>query len=248
MTLPHVVLSAIFAAAAATLATLFVRSAPYGRHHRAGWGPCLHSRTAWVLMELPAVLVILLVAATGPAPSAVAVAFLLAWELHYLYRTFLYPALMRSSPRTFPVVLVAIAWVFNAANGYVNGWRLFRGAAYAPIWFRDLRFIAGVLLFATGFAAHAWSDAVVRKLWGPGDSGYRIPRGGLFELVSAPNYLGEIVQWLGWALATWSFAGLSFALFSTANLLPRAFSHHAWYRRTFPDYPGDRKAIIPWLL
>lgn len=249
MTAPRLVLYAIFAAAAATLATLLTRSAPYGRHHRTGWGPSLRTRTAWVVMELPAVIVIAAMAFTGSAPTAAALALLGAWEVHYLYRTFLYPALMRASPRTFPLVLVAIAGVFNSANGYVNGWRLFHGnTAYTRAWFGDPRFLAGMLLFCAGFLAHVWSDTVLRRLRPSGEAGYSIPRGGLFELVSAPNYLGEIVQWTGWALATWSFAGLSFALFTTANLLPRAFSHHAWYRRTFPDYPADRKALIPWLL
>ena len=49
-------------------------------------------------------------------------------------------------------------------------------------------------------------------------------------------------------MITWTTAGLSFFLFSFANLFPRAFSHHRWYRETFEDYPEDRKAILPGLL
>jgi hypothetical protein len=56
------------------------------------------------------------------------------------------------------------------------------------------------------------------------------------------------MMWTGWAVATWSLAGLSFALFTAANLIPRAVSHHRWYRRTFADYPRRRKAVIPGLL
>jgi 3-oxo-5-alpha-steroid 4-dehydrogenase 1 len=249
MTAPRIVLYAIFAAAAATLATLFLQSAPYGRHHRKGWGFSLRARTAWIAMELPAMVVIAVMAAASRRFTPVTLLLLCAWEVHYLYRTLVYPALMRSSPRTFPLLLAVIAWVFNTANCYVNGWHLFyEGAAYPLEWLTDPRFIAGMALFAAGFATHTWADAVLRGLRKPGESGYSIPRGGLFELVSAPNYLGEIVQWLGWALATWSFAGLSFAVFTIANLLPRAVSHHRWYRATFPDYPVDRKAIIPLIL
>ena len=51
----------------------------------------------------------------------------------------------------------------------------------------------------------------------------------------------------GWALATWSLAGLSFLCFSLANLAPRALAHHRWYHQTFADYPKQRRALIPWL-
>ena len=74
-----------------------------------------------------------------------------------------------------------------------------------------------------------------------------ISGGGMFRLVSMPNYLGELVEWIGWAIATWSLAGLGFALFTAANLVPRAWSSHRWYREHYDDYPGERRAIIPFL-
>jgi 3-oxo-5-alpha-steroid 4-dehydrogenase 1 len=49
-------------------------------------------------------------------------------------------------------------------------------------------------------------------------------------------------------MATWSLAGLSFALWTFANLVPRALSNHRWYKEQFPDYPKNRKAILPFLL
>ncbi|MEM6929685.1 MAG: hypothetical protein AAF602_22285 [Myxococcota bacterium] len=56
------------------------------------------------------------------------------------------------------------------------------------------------------------------------------------------------MEWTGWALATWSLAGLGFAVYSVANLLPRALQHHRWYRATFDDYPTSRRALIPFVL
>ena len=56
-----------------------------------------------------------------------------------------------------------------------------------------------------------------------------------------------MIEWLGWAIMTWSFAGLVFFFWTVANLLPRALANHRWYQEKFPEYPTDRKAIIPYL-
>jgi protein-S-isoprenylcysteine O-methyltransferase Ste14 len=105
-----------------------------------------------------------------------------------------------------------------------------------------------VALFAAGYALNRRSDRTLRTLRAPGETGYRIPRGGGFRWVSSPNYLGEIVEWLGWALATWSPAGLAFAVYTAANLAPRAVDNHRWYREKFPDYPADRRALVPYVM
>lgn len=245
-----IVLAAIFVAAAAAFVTLLFLSAPYGRFVRGGWGVALSSRWAWFIMEFPAAASIFVVAISGDHGDPIAVFFLVIWEIHYLYRSLLYPAAMRDPrTRTMPVALIAMAIVYNCANGYVNGYHLFhRAVAYTSEWLADPRFAIGMLLFVAGFAAHVWSDRILQRLRAPGEHEYRIPYGGLFRYVSSPNYLGETVQWIGFAVATWSLAGLSFAVFTVANLLPRALATHRWYKRTFPDYPEDRAAVIPRIL
>ena len=75
-----------------------------------------------------------------------------------------------------------------------------------------------------------------------------MPCGLLFRRVSCPNYLGEMIQWTGWAVATWSLAGLSFAVWTAANLVPRALAHHRWYREQFEEYPARRRAVLPFVL
>ena len=239
----------IFGSAAAAFLGLLFLTAPYGRYVRRGWGPSVRARWAWIIMELPAVFVIFLVALTGNSDTVFPVFFLVLWEIHYVYRTFLYPSLMRSAKKEFPASLVLMAIIFNAANGYVNGWHLFRSnIIYSLEWAYDIRFIIGIILYICGFIIHVNSDGILRNLRQNGDTEYKVPQGGVFSLVSAPNYFGEMVQWFGWALATWSLAGLAFAAFTAANLLPRALSHHTWYKNTFPGYPKKRRAVIPFLL
>jgi len=79
----------------------------------------------------------------------------------------------------------------------------------------------------------------------PGETGYRIPQGGLYRWISCLNYFGEIIEWAGWAIATWSLPGLAFAVWTFANLAPRARAHHAWYHQHFPEYPRERRALLP---
>ena len=67
----------------------------------------------------------------------------------------------------------------------------------------------------------------------------------MYRWIACPNYFGEMVIWIGWAIATWSLAGLSFAMWTAANLAPRAKSHKKWYQEQFADYPTERKALIP---
>jgi steroid 5-alpha reductase family enzyme len=85
------------------------------------------------------------------------------------------------------------------------------------------------------------------RLRKPGETGYKIPKSGLFRWVSCPNHFGEIVEWSGFALICWNLPALSFAIWTAANLIPRAVSHHNWYREKFEDYPLRRKAVLPFL-
>ena len=119
---------------------------------------------------------------------------------------------------------------------------------YDPIWLLNPRFLLGFALFVGGFLINNHSAGVLRRLRRAGQRGYAIPGGGFFRYVSCANYFGEIVEWLGWACMTWSWVGLSFAVWTAANLIPRAVSHHAWYRRNFHEYPSDRRAVIPFIL
>jgi 3-oxo-5-alpha-steroid 4-dehydrogenase 1 len=103
-----------------------------------------------------------------------------------------------------------------------------------------------VILFVTGYRINRWADRVLASLRAPGETGYKIPRGGLYELISCPNYFGELLEWIGFAIAAGSLAGWSFVAFTAANLIPRALSHHRWYRQQIlrlPARPQGRPAL-----
>lgn len=239
----------VFAAAVVTFFALWRITAPYGRHARPGWGPTLSARAGWIVMESPAVLLFGAVYVAGPnATGLVPLTLLGMWQLHYLYRTFVYPLRLRVAGRRMPVVIVAMAIAFNCVNAWINAHWISALGTYADDWLHSPAFLAGATLFVTGFAINQHADTVLIRLRSPGTSRYQVPEGGLYRWISCPNYLGEILEWLGWAIATWSLAGLAFAVFTIANLVPRAMANHRWYRQEFPDYPKRRRALVPGLL
>jgi 3-oxo-5-alpha-steroid 4-dehydrogenase 1 len=245
-----IILYSFLGIAIITFISLLFVPAPYGRHAKKGWGPLIPSTPAWVIMEAPASLLFLLYFLLPDRTLTVTLVVLFViWQIHYVHRSFIFPFMLKSD-ETMPLSIMVFGMVFNAANTYIQGKWLFSfspGTAYTEAWLADPRFIAGVLIFAAGFAVNKHADIVLRGLWDPKDPGYRIPYGGMYRFVSCPNYLGEIVTWVGWAVMTWSLAGLSFALWTAANLVPRARTHHRWYLDTFPEYPKERKAILPFL-
>jgi protein-S-isoprenylcysteine O-methyltransferase Ste14 len=232
------------ALAVPTLVVLLRVNAPYGRHARRGWGPAVPARVAWIVMEAPAALgMVALYVAARPA-GAVPVVLLGMWLLHYANRAFVYPLRARGGT-PMPASVAGMGFVFNCVNVWVQGSAAFAPRAYADTWLRDPRFVVGAVMFLAGWAANRHADAVLRRLR---RGGYQIPRGGLYRWVSCPNYLGEIAEWIGWAVATWSLAGVSFAVWTVANLVPRALANHRWMKERFPDYPPERKAIVPYVL
>ena len=227
--------------------SLFV-TAPYGRYSRPRWsGPDLPSRSAWMIMEFPQLAGFVLWFALGERQtSPTALVFLGLWSFHYIYRTLIYPFLPRSS--TVSLSVVAMGFLLNSGFSYLNGrWLFTLGPVRETSWLLDPRFVLGALLFFGGFVLCSSSDAILRRLRAPGERAYRIPLGGAYRWVSCPNYLGEIVQWTGWTLATWSLTGLTIALVTAANLVPRALVNHRWYRQTLAGYPTERRALIPFM-
>lgn len=83
---------------------------------------------------------------------------------------------------------------------------------------------------------------------GSEETAYKIPTGGLFELVSCPHYLAEVVIYCGLVLATGGqLLPLLMLVWVAVNLVLAAGATHKWYRRRFKAYPPARKALIPFV-
>ncbi len=112
----------ILVAAPVVFIALYFITAPYGRHFREGWGPSMPARFGWMVMEAPALIVMAVtVLSRASSVSPLAFALLGLWEIHYVYRTLVFPFLIREQRTRMPIVLAAMAFVFNCMNGYANG-------------------------------------------------------------------------------------------------------------------------------
>lgn len=221
---------------------------PYGRYvELQDPGVMVPAKAAWLMQELPSFLVpVLLMLTTGSSTDLGRYLLLWTFILHYFQRTFIYALLTKGRPS--PLYIVVSAVVFCSLNGFLQGHYMLHCVQYEAAWYTDVRFILGLLLFFSGMAINIHSDHILRNLRKPGEVTYKIPKGGMFELVSGANFFGEIMEWCGYATAAWSLPAFAFAFFTLCSIGPRAYHHHRYYLQKFDNYPKTRKAVIPFIL
>ncbi len=236
--------------AVAVFITLYFVDAGYGILISKRWGRTIRNRWAWMLMEAPVFIAMALFwvfsdRSLDPAPLV----FFLLFQTHYLQRAFIFPWLIRGKSRM-PLSIMFMAVIFNIANSYMQGvWIFYLSPAgmYGTDWLVSLPFIAGTVLFLAGMVVNIWSDHIIRHLRKEGDTRHYLPQKGFFRYVTSANYLGEIVEWLGFALLTWSLSGLVFFIWTFANLVPRANATYKRYLKEFPEEMAakPRKRVFP---
>jgi len=232
-----------------TFVYLFKMIAPFGRHTSSAFGPMMNNNLGWSIMEIPSILSLSYFFFTGQNdPTPVTLTIYGLWVAHYINRSFIYPFRQKNKRKEIPVLIVVSAICFNIVNGFFNGYYLGNFAGYDQSWLYSIPFILGLCIFIAGMVVNMRADHILLNLRKPGEEGYKIPKGNMFKYVSCPNLLGEIIEWTGFALLAMNPAALSFAVWTVANLLPRAVAHHRWYKNKFEDYPQERTAVIPYLI
>ena len=231
---------------------LFFVDAGYGRFYQPKWGPSLDNHWGWFLMEVPVFVAMLVLWWLSPRrEDGIRLVFLLLFELHYFHRSFIFPLQLRGHSRM-PLAIVLMGALFNTLNALMQGgWIFYYSPAdyYPQDWLTCFPFLAGTLLFFFGMYVNIQSDRIIRHLRKPGDTAHYLPRGGMFRYVTSANYFGELVEWVGFAVLTWSWAGAVFALWTFANLAPRAARIYDLYLREFPcEIDTDKvKRMIPFI-
>ena len=229
-----------------TFIYLFYVDAPYGRHIRNGWGKNISARLGWIVMESPCVILMTIYAwVVKDQLQVLHQVFLILWLIHYIHRSFIYPFVIDMTNPKMPISIAVSAFFFNIINVNVQAFGIFYFTEYAQNWINNPIFYFGISIFLIGMYINIRSDYLIISLRKDKGPGYHMPNKFMHRYISAPNYFGEIVEWIGWAILTWSISGLVFAIWTIANLFPRALAHHKWYQEKFRNKKKNRKAIIP---
>ena len=232
----------------AFLILLFFKPSTYGRHMNLN-KISISNKWGWFFMEVPTLLIIVFFLLGSLDFNIVTTCFISLYVIHYINRVFVFPFRLKTKHKKIPLLIITSGIFFNICNTFFIGYYFGNFTTeYDVSWFYSAQFIVGFLLFMIGAYVNNESDTILINLRKESENGYKIPYGGLFKYISCPNHLGEIIEWIEFAILTWSLPTLAFAVWTVANLLPRAIEHHKWYHKNFKEYPKNRKAIIPYFL
>ncbi len=247
----NIYLWVMIAVAVVVFIALYFVNAGYGQFTSQKWGKAINNKTAWFLMEFPIFLAMIILWLCSPHRfNLVPMVFLLIFEIHYFQRSLVFPWLMKGkSKMSLAVMFMGIA--FNILNAMMQGYWIFYesyksnyhvfGLSYTDTaWLWSPQFIIGLCLFIFGFIVNLRSDYIIRHLRkNDEDTKHYLPSGFMFKYVTSANYLGELLEWLGFAILTWSISGLVFFIWTFANLVPRA---NAIYKRYQSEFGEEMKA------
>jgi 3-oxo-5-alpha-steroid 4-dehydrogenase 1 len=232
--------------------SLFFVDAGYGKFYDKKWGPAINNKLGWVLMEAPVFFAMLVLwLCSDRRDDLVRMAFLFLFELHYIQRSFVFPFRLRGNS-VMPLSIILMGVTFNVLNALMQGGWIFYLSPddyYGPDWLTTPKFIGGFLIFLIGMYINIQSDDIIRNLRKDGDSGHYLPKEGMFRYVTSANYFGELVEWIGFAILTWSWSGAVFALWTFANLAPRASRIYDRYKVEFGNQLDTKKTkrMIPFI-
>ncbi|KAB8072881.1 3-oxo-5-alpha-steroid 4-dehydrogenase-domain-containing protein [Aspergillus leporis] len=173
-------------------------------------------------------------------------------SLHFLKREFETIFIHRFSNATMPARNIfknsAHYWVLAGFN--IAYWVFRPDATAATDEPSPALFYTGLGLFAFGELANLNSHVVLRGLRRPGSTDRGIPSGFGFSLVTCPNYLFEIIAWLGiYLVSGLSWSVLFFITAGGAQMALWAKKKERRYRKEFGDkYKRKSFAMIPGLI
>ncbi|KAI1195260.1 3-oxo-5-alpha-steroid 4-dehydrogenase-domain-containing protein [Nemania serpens] len=180
------------------------------------------------------------------AAFAMIVAHFVKRELEVL---FVHKFSANTMPAAFIVRNSLFYWAFAGLLGALEIYAPFSPAARTAPFLSSPLDLLGLALYLLGELANAnvhWYLAALRK---PGETARKIPRGLGFGLVTCPNYMFEIVAWVGIILVTRSPTLVVFIVIGSYYMYIWGWGKEKAYRKQFGDkYKKKRFVMLPSLL
>ncbi|KAL7584197.1 steroid 5-alpha-reductase DET2 [Lactuca sativa] len=110
----------------------------------------------------------------------------------------------------------------------------------------DLKYI-GLIMFVVGIFGNFYHHNLLSKLRKDKDKGYKIPNGGLFNLVICPHYLFEIMIFVGLSFISQTPLAFACTFGDSMYLIARSYETRKWYVNKFEDFPKSIKCVIPYV-
>ncbi|EER23593.1 3-oxo-5a-steroid 4- dehydrogenase [Coccidioides posadasii str. Silveira] len=184
-----------------------------------------------------------------PPPSDLQRLTCLLLVLHFVKREietlFIHRFSLATMPASYIVRNSAHYWILGGAN--LAYWVFSPSSPTARSEANPILLYAGLTLFTFGQLANFNAHLTLRNLRKEGDTTRRIPTGFGFNLVTCPNYLFEVIAWLGiYLVSSLSWSILLFIVVGSATMMRWAGQKERRYRREFGDkYKRKRYVMFP---
>ncbi|CAJ2511724.1 Uu.00g073490.m01.CDS01 [Anthostomella pinea] len=169
---------------------------------------------------------------------------------HFIKRELEVSFVHKFSANTMPAAYIVrnsfFYWVAAGLLGALEIYAPFSPAALARTRAIDYLGLALYFFGQYGTARVHWYLASLRK---PGETARKIPRGNGFELVTCPNYMFEVIAWIGIILVTRSPTLVVFIAIGIYYMYIWGVGKEKAYRKEFGDkYKKKRYVMLPGLL
>ena len=172
---------------------LYFVDAGYGKFRSKKWGYSVSNKLGWVLMECPA-LIPISYTLVALSPSNLAILFMSLYALHYVYRSFVFPALLKGKSKM-PLAIVDMGATFNFINSSLLCASVvaFPQESYTdiPSYAQHWNFWLGLVLFFLGMYTHMRADHTIRNLRNRATPTTTCPRGACSTTLPVPTTLAN---------------------------------------------------------
>ena len=211
-------------------------------------GPQIQWRTVFIVEYLgPLLIHPLLYALLPDMPSYLQTLSLTLVMLHFAKRELETIFIHRFSAATMPIYNIfknsAHYWLLSGLN---MAYWIYRPDSPAAGESNPFVTYTGLALFTIGELGNLSNHITLRNLRSSGSAERGIPQGLGFNMVTCPNYMFEVIAWVGIAMVSWSLSTVVFGIAATAQMVVWAKKKEARYRKEFgAKYQRKRYTMLP---